>query len=319
MQEVGDAWLDAGIVPFSTLGWQNPEWIEHGYATGAAAGLTGADLPDHAYWEKWFPADWVSEMREQIRLWFYSQSLHVGDPHRDVRRTGRVLTYEKLLDENGREMHRSWGNAIDAAEALENMGADVIRFMFCEQVPSQNLKFGYGPAGEIKRRLLTLWNSVKFFVDYANIEGFEPRRRGPAEPPAARPLAARAHRAARRRDDGGVRALLDAGAHPRVRVVRRRPLELVHPPLAPALLGRRRGCVVDALACARALGADDRARDAVPGRLPLAHVARRRRTRVGLPRALARGASNGRGPARRGRRGASQSSSSGARLAATRD
>ena len=37
------------------------------------AGLTTADLPDHAYWEKWFPADWVSEMREQIRLWFYSQ------------------------------------------------------------------------------------------------------------------------------------------------------------------------------------------------------------------------------------------------------
>jgi len=25
VQEVGDAWLDAGIVPFSTLGWQNPE------------------------------------------------------------------------------------------------------------------------------------------------------------------------------------------------------------------------------------------------------------------------------------------------------
>ena len=71
--EVGDAWLDAGIVPLSTLGWENAEWIEHGYATGAARALTGADLPDHAYWEKWFPADWISEMREQIRLWFYSQ------------------------------------------------------------------------------------------------------------------------------------------------------------------------------------------------------------------------------------------------------
>ncbi len=46
--EVGDAWLDAGIVPFSTLGWKNPEWKPGGYATGAAAGLTGADLPDHA-------------------------------------------------------------------------------------------------------------------------------------------------------------------------------------------------------------------------------------------------------------------------------
>ena len=25
--EVGDVWLDAGIVPFSTLGWENPEWV----------------------------------------------------------------------------------------------------------------------------------------------------------------------------------------------------------------------------------------------------------------------------------------------------
>jgi isoleucyl-tRNA synthetase len=178
--EVGDAWLDAGIVPFSTLGWENAEWKEHGYATGAAAGLTGADLPDHAYWEKWYPADWVSEMREQIRLWFYSQCFM------SVTLTGRspykaVLTYEKLLDEHGREMHRSWGNAIDAAEALENIGADVMRFMYCEHVPSQNLKFGYGPAAEIRRRLLTYWNSVKFFVDYANVDDFRPGGEAPRE------------------------------------------------------------------------------------------------------------------------------------------
>jgi isoleucyl-tRNA synthetase len=171
--EVGDAWLDAGIVPFSTLGWGNPEWVEGGYATGAAAGLSGADLPDHTYWEQWFPADWISEMREQIRLWFYaisfmSVTLEGRSPYR------KVLTYEKLLDENGREMHRSWGNAISADEALDRMGADVMRWMYCEQVPSQNIRFGYGPAQEVKRRLLTLWNSVKFFVDYANIAGFRP-------------------------------------------------------------------------------------------------------------------------------------------------
>jgi isoleucyl-tRNA synthetase len=51
IEEVGDAWLDAGIVHFSTLGWQNPTWIDHGYATGSSAALSGADLPDHAYWE----------------------------------------------------------------------------------------------------------------------------------------------------------------------------------------------------------------------------------------------------------------------------
>ena len=171
--EVGDAWLDAGIVPLSTLGWQNPELIPEGYATGAGRGVTKADLPDHAYWEQWFPADWISEMREQIRLWFYSISfmsmtLTGQSPYR------RVLTYEKLLDETGREMHRSWGNAIEVNEAVSQMGADVMRWQFTWQPPSQNLLFGYGPAHEIRRRLLTLWNSARFLVDYANIEGWQP-------------------------------------------------------------------------------------------------------------------------------------------------
>jgi isoleucyl-tRNA synthetase len=171
--EVGDVWLDAGIVPFSTLGWNNPEYVPEGYATGAARGLTHADLPDHATWERWFPADWVSEMREQIRLWFYSQlfmsvALVGKAPFR------RVLGYEKMLDEKGREMHGSWGNQIEAEDAFARMGADVMRWQFCAQPPNQNLLFGFGPAHEIRRRLLTFWHSVKFLVDYANIEGFEP-------------------------------------------------------------------------------------------------------------------------------------------------
>jgi isoleucyl-tRNA synthetase len=172
--EVGDVWLDAGIVPFSTLGWQNPEWILGGHATGAAKGLSTADLPDHSYWEEWFPADWVSEMREQIRLWFYSQLFM------SVVLVGRapfksVLGYEKMLDEKGREMHGSWGNMIEAEEAFERIGADVMRWQFCAQPPDRNLLFGYGPAHEAKRKLLTLWHSVKFLVDYGNVDDFTPR------------------------------------------------------------------------------------------------------------------------------------------------
>jgi isoleucyl-tRNA synthetase len=171
--EVGDAWLDAGIVHFSTLGWHNPTWREHGYATGASAGLSGADLPDHAYWEKWFPADWVSEMREQIRLWFYSQcfmavTLTGVSPYR------QVLTYEKVFDEHGKPMHKSTGNSIELDEALDRMGADVMRWLYCAQTPSEPLRFGFALADDVKRRFLTFWNSVKFFVDYANVEGFRP-------------------------------------------------------------------------------------------------------------------------------------------------
>ncbi|HEY7397642.1 MAG TPA: isoleucine--tRNA ligase [Gaiellaceae bacterium] len=171
--EVGDVWLDAGIVPFSTLGWENPVRVPEGYATGASRGLSRADLPDHAYWERWFPADWVSEMREQIRLWFYSQlfmsvALIGRSPFE------RVLGYEKMLDEQGREMHGSWGNMIDAEDAFARMGADVMRWQYCAQPPDRDLWFGFGPAHEIRRKLLTYWHSVKFFVDYANIEGYEP-------------------------------------------------------------------------------------------------------------------------------------------------
>jgi len=171
--EVGDVWLDAGIVPFSTLGWQNPEWVDGGYGTGAARGLTNAPLPDNAYWEEWFPADWVSEMREQIRLWFYSQffmsCVLVGrSPYK------RVLGYEKMLDEHGDEMHGSKGNMIDAEDAFERMGADVMRWQYCAQPPDRNLLFGFGPAHEIKRKLLTLWNSIGFLVQYANLTKWEP-------------------------------------------------------------------------------------------------------------------------------------------------
>jgi isoleucyl-tRNA synthetase len=173
IKEVGDVWLDAGIVPFSTLGWQNDEWVEGGYATGASRGISNADLPDHAYWEQWFPADWVSEMREQIRLWFYSQLFM------SVALVGRapfksVLGYEKMLDEHGREMHGSWGNMIEAEDAFARMGADVMRWQYCAQPPDRNLLFGFGPAHDVKRKLLTLWNSVKFLVDYGRIEGFRP-------------------------------------------------------------------------------------------------------------------------------------------------
>jgi isoleucyl-tRNA synthetase len=180
--EVGDVWLDAGIVPFATLGWQNPEPVAGGYATGASAGLSRADLPDHAYWEKWFPADWVTEMREQIRLWFYSL-LFMSVVLEGRAPFERVLGHEDVRDEHGHEMHGSKGNTIEAHEALERMGADVMRWMYCEQAPTQGVKFGYTPAGEIKRRLLTLWNSVSFFVTYANIDGFSPRWDDLASPP----------------------------------------------------------------------------------------------------------------------------------------
>src|SRR3989304_912172 len=79
---------------------------------------------------------------------------------------------------------------IEAEDAFARMGADVMRWQYCSQPPNQNLLFGFGPAHEIKRKLLTLWHSTKFLVDYGNIEKFTPRYEDLAAGPdgALRPL-----------------------------------------------------------------------------------------------------------------------------------
>ncbi|MBP6874681.1 MAG: isoleucine--tRNA ligase [Candidatus Eisenbacteria bacterium] len=151
--DVGDCWLDAGIVPYSTLRY----------------------LHDRPYWEQWFPAELVCEMREQVRLWFYalmfmSVTLENRPPYK------AVFSYEKLLDEKGEAIHRSKGNAIWFDEAVEKMGADVMRWYYCACNPNQNLRFGFTMADELRRRLITLWNVYSFLVTYAELDGFDPAR-----------------------------------------------------------------------------------------------------------------------------------------------
>ena len=70
-----------------------------------------------------------------------------------------------LVDETGRAMHGSWGNMIDAEDAFARMGADVMRWQYCAQPPDRNLLFGFGPAQEIKRRLLNHWDNLDGSVE----------------------------------------------------------------------------------------------------------------------------------------------------------
>jgi isoleucyl-tRNA synthetase len=150
--DIGDCWLDAGIVPFSTLDY----------------------LSNKEYWRIWYPADWISEMREQVRLWFYSM-LFMSVTLEDKTPYLEVLSYEKLYDERGAPMHKSAGNAIWFDDAAEKMGVDVMRWMYLMQKPELNLNFGYKVADETRRKFhLLLWNVYNFFVSYANIGKFQP-------------------------------------------------------------------------------------------------------------------------------------------------
>ncbi len=151
--DVGNPWLDAGSVALSTVRYRT----------------------DRAYWEKWSPADLISEsFPGQFRNWFYSllTMSTVMTGHTPFR---YCFTYGTLLAEDGRAMHKSWGNAIWFDDAAEQMGVDVMRWMYCAHKPEQNLLFGYKMADETRRRfLIPLWNVYAFFCNYARLDGWTP-------------------------------------------------------------------------------------------------------------------------------------------------
>lgn len=153
IEETGDCWLDAGVVYFSTLHY----------------------LDDKKYWSKWFPADFVTEMHEQVRLWFYA-TLFVSTTLENKAPYKSVLAHGMVLDENMREMHKSAGNVIWADEALEKMGADIMRWMYCLQNPGQPMPFGYTPANDVKRTLNVLYNTVKFLQLYCEANKYKPKK-----------------------------------------------------------------------------------------------------------------------------------------------
>ncbi len=150
--DVGNPWLDAGIVPFSTMHFRTE--------------------PD--FWRQWFPADFITEsFPGQFRNWFYSM-MAMSTVLRREPPFKTIFGYATLFGDDGRPMHKSWGNSIEFNEAAERMGVDVMRWMYARQRPEDNILFGYRTADEARRELLVLWNVFAFFMTYARLSGWQP-------------------------------------------------------------------------------------------------------------------------------------------------
>ena len=164
IRDVGNPWLDAGIVPFSTMGYRD----------------------DRVHWRDWFPGDLISEsFPGQFRNWFYSL-LTMSTVLEDSEPCKAVFSYAMMRDEHGEEMHKSKGNAIWFEDAAEKMGVDSMRWVYTRHRPEANLNFGFNVADGARRGfLIPLWNVYSFFVTYANIDGYDPTT--PAPPVEQRP------------------------------------------------------------------------------------------------------------------------------------
>jgi isoleucyl-tRNA synthetase len=174
IKDVGNPWLDAGIVSFSTLNYRT----------------------DPEYWRQWFPADFVTEsFPGQFKNWFYSLLvMSTVLEHTAPFRT--LFGYGTLMGEDGTPMHKSKGNLVVFDDAAERVGADTMRWLFTNHNPEQNLNFPRIPTDQdmekaaqtgqpvrlsekwmlVRRTLDKIWNLYSFLVTYANIDGFNPTR-----------------------------------------------------------------------------------------------------------------------------------------------
>ncbi|HXR66264.1 MAG TPA: isoleucine--tRNA ligase, partial [Ktedonobacteraceae bacterium] len=172
IKDVGNPWLDAGIVPFSTMGYRSD--------------------PEH--WKKWFPADFVTEsFPGQFKNWFYSM-LVMSTVLENTAPFKTLFGYGTLMGEDGKPMHKTSRNFVSFDAAAKTVGSDTMRWLYANHTPEQNLNFPRVPSDEdmehaartgrpvrlsdkwmlMRRTLDKIWNIYTFFVNYANIDGFDP-------------------------------------------------------------------------------------------------------------------------------------------------
>ena len=158
-----DVWFDSGAMPFAQEGLENLGKEQFGQT-----------------------ADFIAEGVDQTRGWFFT--LHAISTMVNKRVAYKtVLSNGLVLDKVGNKMSKRLGNAVDPFKALDEYGADSLRwYMLTNAQPWDNLKFDFAGVEEVKRKFFgTLYNTYSFFALYANVDGFD--NKAPQVPVENRP------------------------------------------------------------------------------------------------------------------------------------
>lgn len=162
-----DVWFDSGAMPFAQLHYpfENKEAIDE---------------------RKFFPADFIAEGIDQTRGWFFT--LHaIATMVKESVAYKNVLANGLVQDKNGNKMSKRLGNAVDPFIAIDEYGADPLRwYMITNASPWDNIKFDVDGVKEVSRKFFgTLYNTYQFFALYANLDHYDPDKE--ATPYAQRP------------------------------------------------------------------------------------------------------------------------------------
>lgn len=153
--EVFDCWFESGSMPYAQQHYP---------------------FENKEYFEKHFPANFISEGLDQTRGWFYTLTVLAAHLF-DKPAFQNCIVNGLVLASDGRKMSKSLRNYTDPVEAINKFGADALRLFLIHSavVRADDLRYSdEGVRDVIKNIILPLWNSYSFFVTYANIDNIQP-------------------------------------------------------------------------------------------------------------------------------------------------
>ncbi len=148
--DVADVWFDSGVAFMASFG---KNWEK--------------------YWKELGPADLVLEGHDQLRGWFFSL-LRSGVILENRAPYKAVLVHGFMLDEQGREMHKSLGNYVEPSEVIKKHGRDVLRLWLLRNTTWEDIRFSWKALEQTQRDLNVIWNVYVFTTTYISLDNFEP-------------------------------------------------------------------------------------------------------------------------------------------------
>jgi len=153
VEDVLDVWMDSGAASWAPLGFPTK----------------------HKLFDRYWPADFILEGKDQIRGWFNSMMClsmvsHGKVPYRAVYMHGFTN------DAQGRKMSKSLGNVISPYEVTEKYGADTLRYYFIGGAnPGLDIPCNFEDMKVRHRNLSVLWNIGNFLLDHCSAYGLKPQ------------------------------------------------------------------------------------------------------------------------------------------------
>ncbi len=161
--DVLDCWFESGAMPYAQLHYpfENKQEFEDN-----------------------FPANFIAEGLDQTRGWFYT--LHVlSSILFDKPAFNNVIVNGILLAADGEKLSKRKKNYPDPNMLFDTKGVDSTRmFLYSSTAPlAEDVRFSEKHVEEIvKKFTLPLWNSYSFFITYATIDQWKPKRSKDFEP-----------------------------------------------------------------------------------------------------------------------------------------